>query len=67
MTRLCLDVQPTATAESAEALASAAARLCAPLEGVAPAECMRNKCEMHIGFDRRGQFCCGFRLGLGPP
>ena len=25
---------------------------------------MRNTCEFHIGHDREGNICCGFRLGL---
>jgi len=38
---------------------------CEPLLCVPPAAAKRNKCEMHLGRDREGAPCCGFRLGLG--
>lgn len=40
-------------------------KICAAIRH-APVGCeFRNKCEFHIGRDRSGELCCGFRLGSG--
>lgn len=45
---------------------SGPAALCEPIRGVASSAAPpRNTCELHVGRDRAGRPCCGFRLGVG--
>lgn len=45
--------------------AETARKICAPIRHAPPELAFRNKCELHIGRDRSGSPCCGFRLGSG--